>query len=155
MILILGLIAVGFGAGFCARRVLRHHDADTCRIYQTLKSYRIFRALWEHMELQVEAEHNIIPNQPTFESNLSLDRRSRRGRRPTYSIDRWMKVVLAWEKQDPWRKPLTLTEFLIEQFGSYADGSPRMSEKSYYEWRKKVYEELGKQEEMKKKISTQ
>jgi hypothetical protein len=57
---------------------------------------------------------------------------------------------LAWENRDTLRNPMTLSEFLSLEFGTYADGSPRMSENSYYDWRKRVIEELQKQEQKKK-----
>jgi len=40
---------------------------------------------------------------------------------------------------------MTLSEYLAEQFGTYADGSPKMSENSYYDWRRKILKELQKQ----------
>jgi hypothetical protein len=61
-----------------------------------------------------------------------------------------MRVVQAWESRDIQRNTMTLSEYLAEQFGIYADGSPQMSENSYYEWRKKVFKELRKQEARKK-----
>ncbi|MBK8821870.1 MAG: hypothetical protein IPN58_04450 [Anaerolineales bacterium] len=73
-----------------------------------------------------------------------MDRPKRRGRPPTHSLDRWTRVVLAWENRDPYRNPMTLTEFLSQEFGTYADGTPCMSENSFYENRKKVFEELRK-----------
>ncbi|MCC6986386.1 MAG: hypothetical protein IT309_08155 [Anaerolineales bacterium] len=74
----------------------------------------------------------------------------RRGRRPTYPLERWARVVQAWENRDPLRNTMTLSEFLAEEFGVYADGSPHMSENSYYEWRKRVFMELRKQTPAKK-----
>jgi hypothetical protein len=51
---------------------------------------------------------------------------------------------LAWENRDTFRNPITLAEFLSLEFGTYADGSPCMSENSFYENRKKVFDELRK-----------
>ncbi|MFT3892727.1 MAG: hypothetical protein QM730_13940 [Anaerolineales bacterium] len=85
----------------------------------------------------------------TVDVTALLDRQPKRGRRPTYSIDRWKRVVMAWENNDPLRNPLTLSEFLAEEFGTYADGSPKMSENSFYDWRKKVMDELRRQEALK------
>jgi len=75
---------------------------------------------------------------------VSMDKPKRRGRPPTHSLDRWTRVVFAWENRDPYRNPMTLTEFLSQEFGTYADGTPCMSENSFYENRKKVFEELRK-----------
>jgi len=44
---------------------------------------------------------------------------------------------------------MTLAEFLSQEFGTYADGSPCMSENSYYDWRKRVFDELHKKKSSK------
>jgi len=54
-------------------------------------------------------------------------------------------VVVAWEKRDTIRNPITLNEFLCEHFGRNADGSPGMSENSFYANRKRVLAELRTQ----------
>ncbi len=80
-----------------------------------------------------------------------INRPRRRGRKPTFSIDQWKRVVLKWENRDPLRDTFTLSELLAEQFGTYADGSPRMADQSYYAWRDRVLVEL--QQEAGKKRS--
>ena len=153
VILILGLIVAGFGAGFGAKRVLRQRNAQALRIYRSLKWCKIFQAFWGCLGPQVETETKTNSHEQCIpEITVLLDRPPRRGRTPMHTIDRWMKVVAAWENRDPLYNTMTLQEFLGEQFGTYADGSPCMSESSYYEWRKKVFEEWRKREDTKKNV---
>jgi hypothetical protein len=76
-----------------------------------------------------------------------LNKPRRRGRKPSYSIDRWRRVVLNWESRDTLRNTMTLADMLAEEFGTHADGSPRMSEQSYYDWRDKVLSEIKNEAE--------
>jgi hypothetical protein len=146
-ILILFLIVLGFGAGFSVDRFVLKRRNQALKIYGLLKTYCIFHFLWEYIAPLDETENTSTPDeQHTAEMKELLNRPKRRGRPPTYSIDHWQRVVLAWENRDPLHNPMTLKEFLSEKFGTYADGSPRMSENSYYDWRKKVFDDLHKQD---------
>jgi len=151
VIITLALILVGFRVGFNAKQILRQHKVQALRIYRLFQRCKFFRSLWEYIGPPVETENNSTPKKlDAIELPIQLDRPPRRGRPPTYSIDRWIRVVSAWENRDSLRNPLTLAEFLSQEFGTYADGSPRMSENSYYDWRKKVFDELRKQGARKK-----
>lgn len=153
IILIFLLILLGFGAGLGADRMVRKPRIQTLRICRSMKRCRFMRSLWGYVEPRSETDQ--IPSQgkhDEVEMKTLLNRPPRRGRPPTHSIDRWTKVVLAWENRDPLHNPMTLAEFLSEEFGTYADGSPRMSENSYYDWRKKVFELVRRQEDEEKKI---
>jgi hypothetical protein len=147
MVLIFILILFGFGAGFGADRILRKRKIQAFWIYRSLKRSRFMRSLWIYIEPHGQMEPE---NKRELEMTRMLTKKPRRGRHPTYSLDRWMRVVQAWENRDPLRNTLTLSEFLGEEFGTYADGSPQMSENSYYDWRKKVFKELRKLEARKK-----
>lgn len=147
MVLIVILMLFGFGAGVGADQILRHRKIQTLWIYRSLKRYRVIRSLWRYIQPNGPMENS---RQPMIETISVPECPPRRGRRPTYSLDRWVRVVQAWENRDMQRNPMTLSEYLAEQFGTYADGSPQMSENSYYEWRKKVFMELRKQDPRKK-----
>lgn len=154
VILIFFLIMIGFGASFGADRVLRRRQVQALRVYRLLKCYSIFRMLWRYVYPHYDSELPVSQEQPDdAEMKALLNRPRRRGRPPTYSIDRWKRVVLAWENRDPLHNPMTLNEFLSQQFGTCADGSPRMSEQSYYDWRKRVFDDLQKQEALDKKVT--
>ena len=55
--------------------------------------------------------------------------------------------MFKWEKRDPLRDTMTLADLLAEEFGTNADGSPRMTEQTYYDWRDRVFAELKKEAE--------
>lgn len=147
VVLIVILILFGFGAGVGADQILRQRKIQALWIYRSLKRYRIMRSLWRYIKPNGPLEKS---RPPAIETISIPERPPRRGRRPTYSLDRWARVVQAWENRDTQRNTMTLSEYLAEQFGTYADGSPQMSENSYYEWRKKVFKELQKQASRKK-----
>lgn len=144
-ILVLTLIGVGIRAGLRMDRFIRHRKVEVCRIYRSSSHVRHLVSLLGYEEIQLEGGLRIrTQNQDAEEILALIEKPRRRGRSPTHPLDKWTKVVLAWENRDPVRNPMTLTEFLCEQFGEYADGSPRMSENSFYENRKKVIAELRK-----------
>jgi len=147
MVLIVILILFGFGAGVGADQILRQRKIQALWINRTLKRYRVMRSLWRYIKPNERIEKS---RQPAVETISIPERPPRRGRRPTHSLERWARVVQVWENRDTQRNTMTLSEYLAEQFGTYADGSPQMSENSYYEWRKKVFRELRKQESRKK-----
>lgn len=145
-ILILGLMSVGIRTGLGVDRFIRRRRLETCRFYRSSSHVRQFLALLGYTEIQLSCVQSASEDEQKPDEMLAIiDKPRRRGRLPTHSLDRWTKVVLAWENRDSLRNPMTLTEFLCEQFGEYADGSPRMSENSFYENRKKVIEELRKE----------
>lgn len=148
VILILFLILVGFGAGFGMDRAVRRRKLQSLRIYPLTKRCWIFKSLWGDLTPEEETAKDAPADEPPApDLQELLSRPRRRGRPPMHSIDRWRQVVMAWENRDPLHNPMTLAEFLSEQFGTHADGSPRMSENSFYDWRKRVMDDLQNQEE--------
>jgi hypothetical protein len=147
MVLIVILILFGFWFGFGADRILHRRKIQALWIYRSLHRSRVVRSLWQYIEPNGQMAG---ADRPVIETLSIPERPPRRGRRPAYSLERWMRVVQAWENRDLQRNTMTLSEYLAEQFGTYADGSPQMSENSYYEWRKKVFKELRKPESRKK-----
>jgi hypothetical protein len=153
VIFILALIVIGFRASFDARQVLRQRKRRAFRIYRLIERWEFSRCLWDHIGLPVQIEQiSILPPGDTIEMAVKLDASPKRGRPPTFPIERWTKVVSAWENRDRWQNTMTLQQFLAEEFGVNADGSPLMSANTYYDWRKKVHEEQRRQEERQKKI---
>lgn len=145
-ILILALVVTGVRAGISMDRLIRQGRVVRWRIYRSFRQVQRFLSLLGYDDFLYEVTKTSTGNLPDHQEVLTiLNRAPRRGRPPTYSLDRWKRVVLAWENRDPLRNPLTLADFLSEEFGTYADGSPRMSENSYYDWRKKVFDELRKE----------
>ena len=142
-VLVMALVVIGMRVGLSVDRYVRLRRLEKFRIYQSSHQVRHLCSM-----LGYGVAPSVMEPEPDGAELLALiERPKRRGRPPTYDIDRWKKVVLAWENRDPLRNSLTLAEFLAEQFGVYADGSPRMSENSYYDWRKKVVEDARKSTE--------
>lgn len=153
-ILILILILIGLRAGLGLDRFIRDQNAADWSVYQSSGQIRDLIKLLGYEELQPESEETagtVLSN--SMEMAMSLSNTSpRRGRPPTYSLERWTRVVLAWENRDSLRNPMTLAEFLCKQFGENADGSPRISENCFYANRKKVLDEFRQTMEAKKNL---
>ena len=146
-ILILGLIVIGFGMGFRAKRALGQNEQSEV-ICDLCERFVFFQKLWAYLGLQAEARAETpapVIDEKTVAITFFPVQAGKRGRPPTYPIDRWVKVVHAWDSRDRWRNTHTLQEFLSEEFGVYADGSPRISKKTFYDWQKKVHEQAEKQ----------
>jgi hypothetical protein len=145
-ILILALMLVGIRAGWTIDRFIRYRRIDIWKIHKSFRQAQQFITLLGYEEPQPSSiSLQDSPNKQNIDETLALiEKPRRRGRPPTHSLERWTRVVLAWENRDLYRNPMTLTEFLSQEFGTYADGSPCMSENSFYENRKKVFDELRK-----------
>ena len=139
-IIIFGLILVGFGAGFGAKRALKGRPDEVFRICHSLRLNNLIEPVWGDSLAQVEVNRPACESEPVTVP-APKDRVPKRGRPPTYSIDRWIRVVSAWENRDSLHNPMTLDQFLCEEFGTCADGSPRISKKTYYDWQKRVHEQ--------------
>ncbi len=150
-VFILILILVGLRTGLSMDRFIRRRKYKACRIYKACRQVQYFLSWLEYEDLQPEHQAvKGVENQSSEEVLPLIDRPNRRGRIPAYSLDRWTRVVLAWEGRDTWRNPMTLSEFLAEEFGRYADGSPRISESRFYELRKIILKDLRKKVDQKK-----
>jgi len=150
MVILLGIILAGMGLAYFVDRAIQKQSF----IFRALKPGTWVNALigaWGFVLVEEQPEDGTIPTQnpvPEVEDLLAvLNRPRRRGRKPTYSIDRWKRIVLKWENRDPLRDTMTLADLLAEEFGTYADGSPKMTEQSYYDWRNRVFAELKKEAE--------
>ena len=153
-ILILSLIMVGMRAGWSLDRFIRHRKIDLWRIHRSIRQIGYFLSLLGYEEVQPQLSLPESGTSKTVQMLVSMDRPKRRGRPPTHSFDRWTRVVSAWDNRDPFRNPMTLTEFLSQEFGTYADGTPCMSENSFYENRKKVFEELRRNASLQQEAGT-
>jgi len=144
-ILILTLVVIGLRAGLSMDRFIRQQKVAAWRVYRSSSQVRRFISLLGYEEFPLAGGQPTEENTQLGEEILALiDRPKRPGRRRSHTMDRWIRVVLAWEKRDQVRNPITLPEFLCEEFGEYKDGSPRMSENCFYENRRRVIDELRK-----------
>jgi hypothetical protein len=151
MVFFLGLVLAGMGIGYFFDWAIR----KKMFIFRTLRKGSWVEAmikLWG-FEFQIEQLADCSIQIPTLTPEAIhvqtiLEKPRRRGRKPTYPIDRWKRVVLKWENRDPLRDTMTLTDLLAEEFGTHLDGSPGMAEQTYYDWRKKVFAEFRKEVEI-------
>jgi hypothetical protein len=78
-----------------------------------------------------------------LEPFVLLDLPTRRGRKPTFPLERWIPIALKWENRDPIRDAFTLGELIAEHLGTNSDGSPIVSEQTYYSvWRQRAINEI-------------
>ena len=69
-------------------------------------------------------------------------RKSKRGRRSTYGEEVERRTVLKWEALDPSISPMTLEEFLVQEFGTAGGGEPMVPAQTFYSWRNKILKDL-------------
>jgi hypothetical protein len=143
-ILVLALILVGMRAGLGLDRWIRYRRFEECRLFHSSKhTHRALSWLgYGHLVLEGEAASEELDGWNVEELLALFEKPKRGGRRPNHPPERWIRVVLAWEKRDPLRTTMTLPEFLIQQFGQRADGSPGESESTFYDYRKKIKEQI-------------
>ncbi|MEW6028132.1 MAG: hypothetical protein AB1554_01480 [Chloroflexota bacterium] len=143
-IFVLALILVGMRAGLGLDRWIRHRKFEECRHYYSSKY--IHRALswlgYGHLVLEGEAAPEESESRNLDELMVLLEKPKRGGRRPAHPLERWVRVVLAWENRDTLRNTITLPESLCQEFGTNADGTPRESESNFYDYRRKILKEL-------------
>lgn len=88
----------------------------------------------------------------TYAEAMDLVQQTRkRGRRPDFTLEQWLPVTVKWETRDPIRDAFTLGDLIIEFLGKNEDGSPIMSEQSYYKtWRPRALAELERRAQAKR-----
>lgn len=174
-ILILALILVGARLGFTTTNALRKQHHRAAQIYHLFQKSKTFQDFWFYLGLEAQkhcatpaSEQSGRTGTPATVSETSItvpvsapdgdlswledleEEITKRGRTPEHPIHRWARAVYAWERRDLWNNPMTLDEFLCSQFGENVDGSPKVSRKSFYDWRKKVHK-AAKQYQVAKK----
>lgn len=150
MVILLEMVLAGMGLAYFVDSAIRK-QRFIFRTPQPGSWVSVLIKIWGFEVVNEIPEIPVIftPTQTTQadEALAILNKPRRRGRKPTYSIDRWTRIVMKWENRDTLRNTMTLSDHLAEEFGTNADGSPRMTEQSYYDWRDKVFTELRKEVE--------
>ena len=150
-IFIMALILVGMRAGLGLDRWIRYRRFEECRLFHSSK--HPLRALswlgYGHLVLEGKATSEELDGWNVEELLALFEKPKRGGRRPTHPPERWIRVVLAWEHRDPLRDIMTLSQFLCEEFGTNADGTPRESESNFYDNRKKIIKQIEKKADRK------
>lgn len=150
IVILLGTISAGVSLAYFIDGAIRR-QRFIFRAPQPGSWVTVLIRIWGFEVLSEEPESPaIFEPDITIKANEALailNQPRRRGRKPTYSIDRWKRIVMKWENRDTLRDTMTLADHLAEEFGTNADGSPKMTEQSYYDWRDKVFAELKKEVE--------
>ena len=150
IVILLGVVLVGMGLAYFIDSAIKKRSF----IFRSPQPGSWVDALiraWGFILVEEQPDDSALPVQasiPEADEILAvLNKPRRRGRKPTYSIDRWKRIVLKWENRDPLRDTMTLADLLAEEFGTHVDGSPKMTEQSYYDWRNRVFAEFKKEAE--------
>jgi hypothetical protein len=129
---------------------------------QNNKGAEILMHIWGYEKIYKKvSEPGVIEIDTDFDFDMSyeemmsvVNQPNRRGRPPEFGLKDWIRVAIIWESRDTTVNVLTLPEVISEVLGTNSDGSPAMSEQSYYRtWRpraKKELERLAKLKEKKK-----
>jgi hypothetical protein len=158
IVLLLGMGTVGIGLGYWVDRMI----CQRISIFHSPQKgswTEAFMNLWGH-ELKIKEEmapgiDTISTPEPSMiEPFVLLDLPTRRGRKPTFTLERWVPIALKWENRDPMRDAFTLGELISEHLGTNSDGSPIVSEQTYYSvWRKRAIDEIRRRAKSRKSSS--
>jgi len=146
VIILLVLIGVGIGLGHFTDRMIRQRRS-IFRSPQKGGCVEVFMNMWGYEIREDEASASEFhPGQKesvTIEPFVLLDLPARRGRKPAFPLERWLPIALKWENRDPTRDAFTLGELISEHLGTNSDGSPIVSEQTYYSvWRQRAIDEI-------------
>ena len=146
VIILLVMVGVGVGLGYYMDRMICQRRS-IFRDPQKGSWVEVFMNMWGY-EFQ-EGAAPILESRPEqqepsmIEPFVLLDLPTRRGRKPTFPLERWIPIALKWENRDPIRDAFTLGELIAEHLGTNSDGSPIVSEQTYYSvWRKRAVTEI-------------
>ena len=158
IVLLLGMGTVGIGLGYWVDRMICQR-ISIFRSPQKGSWTEAFMNLWGHeLKIKEETAPGIdtmsTPEPSMIEPFVLLDLPTRRGRKPTFTLERWLPIALKWENRDPMRDAFTLGELISEHLGTNSDGSPIVSEQTYYSvWRKRAIDEIRRRAKSRKSSS--
>lgn len=157
VVLLMILVVAGIGLGhwidqlICLKRSIFHHP-------QKGSWTEAFMNLWgyELKEKQALPTETIAPEPQMIEPFDLFNMPARRGRKPTFPLERWIPIAMKWENRDPIRDAFTLGELIAEHLGTNSDGSPIVSEQTYYSvWRQRAMDEIRRRAKAKKSARIQ
>jgi len=101
---------------------------------------------WSH-KIYLYSDHDSDPEILDFPGSGGIKkklnwRKSKRGRRSIYGDEVERRTVLKWEALDTRISPMTLEEFLVQEFGTSGGGTPKVPTTTFYGWRKKIIKDL-------------
>lgn len=159
MMLLFSMGVVGVGIAHWVERMIRQ-KRFIFRCPQKGSWTEKFMNLWGYDLIEdptPESAKTIPPPEPCIiEPFVLMDLPTRRGRKPTFPLERWLPIAAKWENRDPIRDAFTLGELISEHLGTNSDGSPIVSEQTYYSiWRPRAIEELRRRAKARSPASRQ
>ena len=157
VVLLMILVTVGVGLGLWIDQLIRlkksifHHPPKGSWT-------EAFINLWgyELKEKEVVQIQTTPPEPQMIEPFDLFNMPARRGRKPTFPLERWLPIAMKWENRDPMRDAFTLGELIAEHLGTNSDGSPIVSEQTYYSvWRQRAIDEIRRRAKAKKSARIQ
>ena len=142
VVLLMILVAVGIGLGLWIDRMIRlrssiFHDPPKGSWTEA------FMNLWGYELKEKDANQTTAPEPKMIDPFDLFNMPARRGRKPTFPLERWIPIAMKWENRDPIRDAFTLGELIAEHLGTNSDGSPIVSEQTYYSvWRQRAMDEI-------------
>ena len=145
ILLLAGLALTGIWLGHWVDRMIREKKSIFHRVEKGSWA-EIILNLWGYV-LNAEEKKQEVPADPL----VLLDLPTRRGRKPVFTLDRWLPIAAQWENRDPIRDGFTLADLIADHLDTNADGSPIVSEQTYYNtWRPRAIAELRRRAQSKK-----
>lgn len=136
-----GMVLIGLGVGYGIKWLILHRKS-IFRDPQPDSLAEWIVILWG-IELPPQEKESQAVGGSELDELQYLYRPTRRGRKPTFTLDRWLPIAAKWENRDPMRDAFTLAELIADHLGTNPDGSPIVSEQIYYSlWRARAIEEL-------------
>jgi hypothetical protein len=154
IMIVLGLTAVGFSIGYQVDWSIRHETSIFHSVHEGSWTEMIVHLWGYELNYCTEPKNQTgteVPFIPQLDSFELIDRPRRRGRKPTFPLERWLPIAVQWENRDPIRDAFTLGELISEHLGTNSDGSPVVSEQTYYStWRERALQELQRRAQSRK-----
>ena len=157
VVLLMILVVAGIGLGHWIDQLIRmkrsifHHP-------QKGSWTEAFMNLWGYELKEKDAVLTLTsPTEPQIIEPFDLfNMPARRGRKPTFPLERWIPIAMKWENRDPIRDAFTLGELIAEHLGTNSDGSPIVSEQTYYSiWRQRAMDEIRRRANAKRSARVQ
>ena len=157
VVLLMILVVAGIGLGHWIDQMIRLKRSI---FHHPLKGSwtEAFMNLWgyELKEKDVLQTQTLVPEPQMIEPFDLFNMPVRRGRKPTFPLERWIPIAIKWENRDPIRDAFTLGELIAEHLGTNSDGSPIVSEQTYYSvWRQRAMDEIRRRAKAKRSARIQ
>ncbi len=156
VVAVLVLIMIGLGLAILVDWAIKH-QRFIFRTPQEGSCAEFIVRIWGY-DVQCQEETNLPPipapdlSIHTEAYPVPPDKPKRRGRKPTFPLERWLPITAKWENRDPILDAFTLGELIIEHLGTNPDGTPIVSEQTYYTtWRPRAIKELQRRAKARQK----